>query len=223
MKNEVIKILAQKRFYVPGVKIQADRIVPIYWDPKAALSDPVVLKAVAQEFARIIRNIRPKIEVIAGGATGGISLAAATALETKLPWVYIRKKTKGYSTDSLIEGAYSKGARAVLVDDVIATGASKEIFIKNVKGKLNIQEVLVILDDTGGKYPGWISKRKIKFEALFNKKNRDHYFRKIGFFSEIAWALEQAYEADRDNWHKDKNIWKNFLDWKKGFEKTRKL
>jgi orotate phosphoribosyltransferase len=176
---------------------------------------------VARELAEIIRIIKPKIEIIAGGETGGIGLAAAIALETKLPWVYIRKKAKGYSTDSLIEGIYSKGARAVLVDDVIATGASKEIFIENVRGELNIQKIIVILDDTGGKYPEWISRRKIKFEALFNKKDRDLYFRKIGFFSEVVWELEQAYEADRDNWHKDKKIWKKFLNWKRDCEKIK--
>ncbi|MBU0613390.1 hypothetical protein KKB10_05275 [Patescibacteria group bacterium] len=108
MNNKAIEVLAQERFYTTGVKIKAGRIVPIYWDPKAALSYPVVLKTIAQEFARIIKKIKPKIEVIAGSETGGISLAATTAMELNLPWVYIRKKSKGYSTDALVEGIYRK-------------------------------------------------------------------------------------------------------------------
>jgi len=119
MNKKAAKILAQEKFYQLGIKVQTGRLSAIYWDPKAAMSDPKVLKVIAKEFAKIIRNIKPRIEVVAGGATGGISLAAATAMELKLPWVYIRNQAKDYSTKKLVEGDYPKNANTILLDDVI--------------------------------------------------------------------------------------------------------
>ncbi|MDP3244569.1 MAG: hypothetical protein Q8M83_02830 [bacterium] len=219
----VARVLANKKFYQTGIKIQVGRFVPIYWNPKGALSDPYVLKIVAEEFAKVIKKIKPRIEVIAGGATGGISLAAATALEAHLPWVYIRAQPKGYSTNVLVEGSYKKGDRAILLDDVIATGAGKEIFIKNAEGQLKIKHIAVVLDDTGGNYPAWLKDKKIKLIPMFTKKERDHFFRKIGFFSQAALDLESAYEKNRDGWQKDKATWQKFLELKRKYKKTGKF
>ena len=215
MNKRVAKILADKRFFELGIKIAAGRFIPVYWNPKKSLSNPKVLKVIAQELAKTIKKIRPKIEVIAGGATGGISLAAAAALELGLPWVYIRAQKKGYSTNVLVEGDYKKGARAVLLDDVMATGASKEMFIKNAQGQLVIKDLIVVLDDTDNQPPVWLKKQGIRFQSLFTKSQRDKFFYQLGFLDDEAYAVTRAYVADRDNWFKDKKVWQQFQKLKK--------
>ncbi|MFH0853056.1 MAG: phosphoribosyltransferase family protein [bacterium] len=223
MNLRVAKAMLNYKYYDFGVKIQVGRLIPVYANPKLCLSDPKILKVVAQEYAKVIKKIRPKIKVIAGGESGGISLAAVTALELNLPWVYIRKKAKGYSTNVLVEGDYQKGDRAVLVDDVIATGSSKELFIMNAKNKLVIKDIIVILGDNNGDYPAWIKKRKIRVYEMFMKKDRDKYLHQVGFFNDNTYKLEQAYGADRDHWQDNPDNWKLYQKVKKHYQKTGKL
>jgi len=223
MNTRVTRALTDYKYHQLGVKIQVGRFIPVYVNPKLWLSDPKILKIVAQEYAKVIKKIRPKIKVIAGGESGGISIAAATAMEANLPWAYIRKKSKGYSTDVLVEGYYKKGSRAVLVDDVIATGNAKELFIKNAKGELVIKDIIVILDDSDGNYPAWIKKRRIKVYSMHKKKDRDNYLHKIGFFNDDTYKLEQAYGADRDHWQDDPENWQLYKKVQKHYQRTGKL
>ena len=218
MNKRVANILADKRFYELGVTISMGRFIPVYWNPKRPLSHPEILSVVSEEFVELIKKIKPRIEVVAGGETGGISLAAATALKAGLPWVYIRKKSKGYSTDVLVEGDYRRGARAILLDDVIANGASKKIFLDNVRGKLVIKDIAVILDDTGGRYPTWMKRQGVYIHSLMRKDERDKYYHQSGFFNDDMYEVAQAYHRDRDNWANNKVLYKKFLKLKqKGF------
>jgi len=61
---------------------------------------------------------------------------------------------------------------------------------------LKISSIVAILDDTGGKYSAWMKENKIRLRSIFDKKTRDQYFYKIGFFSSMAMELEKAYESN---------------------------
>lgn len=169
MANKLLEILTPTEAIKFNIKTGAGRMVPVYWDPKVALSNPVALRLVAKEFSKIARH--NEIELIAGGETGGISLAAVTALYSGLLWVYIRKHAKGYSTNSLIEGGFKKDAKTILLDDLLATGQGKDEFFRNASNKLDIKTLAVILDDSAGDYIKSLQKRKIKFVSLFKMRN----------------------------------------------------
>ena len=57
-------------------------------------------------------------------ATGAIAHGALIAYMLKKPFVYVRPKPKDHGTGSQIEGMLPEGAKVVVVEDLISTGAS---------------------------------------------------------------------------------------------------
>jgi len=97
---------------------------PIYCDNRLALSYPEIRSYIKENLARVIQLHFPKVEYIAGVATAGIPQGALVADQLGLPFVYVRPKPKEHGMGNLIEGKVEKGARVVLVEDLISTGGS---------------------------------------------------------------------------------------------------
>lgn len=97
---------------------------PIYCDNRITLSYPVVRSYIKENLVRAIRLNFPRVDCIAGVATAGIPQGALVAEMMGLPFVYVRPKPKEHGMGNLIEGKVDKGARVVLVEDLISTGGS---------------------------------------------------------------------------------------------------
>lgn len=74
--------------------------------------------------ADIILKQYPDVEVIAGVATGAIAHGYLVAHMLGKPFIYVRPKPKDHGTGSQIEGLLEKGAKVVVVEDLISTGKS---------------------------------------------------------------------------------------------------
>lgn len=97
---------------------------PIYCDNRRILSYPEFREKVCRWMADIIMEKHPDVEVIAGVATGAIAHGMLIAHMLKKPFVYVRPKPKDHGTGSQIEGILEKGAKVVIVEDLISTGQS---------------------------------------------------------------------------------------------------
>ncbi len=90
-----------------------------YLDKYRFESEPTILRQIAQ---RLAAKMPAGVNRIAGAELGAVALAAATALETGLPFVIVRKEQKDYGTAKRVEGVLEAGQRVVLVEDVLTTG-----------------------------------------------------------------------------------------------------
>lgn len=72
-------------------------------------------------------------DVVAGGETAGIPLAALLAERLALPMAYVRKKPKGYGRNARIEGPMAPGDRVLLVEDLATDGGSKLSFVQAIR------------------------------------------------------------------------------------------
>ena len=97
---------------------------PIYCDNRKALSYPPVRTFIRQQFVDAIKEHFPKVEVIAGVATGGIAHGALVAEAMGLPFAYVRSSSKGHGMQNLIEGDILKDQNVVVIEDLISTGGS---------------------------------------------------------------------------------------------------
>lgn len=97
---------------------------PIYCDNRKILSYPALREEICQWMADIITRRYPDVEVIAGVATGAIAHGMLIAHILKKPFIYVRPKPKDHGTGSQIEGILEEGAKVVVVEDLISTGAS---------------------------------------------------------------------------------------------------
>lgn len=103
---------------------------PVYINPKVLISNPTALRVAAklmhQEITLAQSLLRPKVQpydIVAGVPVGGLLLATAFALESNTPLIYPRAKAEGTGARG-VEGRYSEGARALIIDDLIAGGSS---------------------------------------------------------------------------------------------------
>jgi len=122
---------------------------PVYVDIRVVPSYPASFQIIISELAKTIEKM--DIDVIAGAETAGIPLAAALALNLNKPMVYVRKRPKGYGTDSKIEGILNKGQKVVLIDDMMTNGGSKLKFIDGIRvADAEIENIAIVLDREQG-------------------------------------------------------------------------
>jgi len=97
---------------------------PIYCDNRKTLSFPEVRSYIRDSFAVIIKDLYPQAEMIAGVATGAIAHGALVADKLGLPFIYVRSGAKEHGLGNQIEGFFTKGQKAVVIEDLISTGGS---------------------------------------------------------------------------------------------------
>lgn len=130
--ESVEKIVAKQLLDVKAVKLNVENPFtwasgwksPIYCDNRKVLSYPAARKVVYESFVEIINKHFKDVDVIAGVATGAIAYGMLVAEAMGKPFVYVRPKPKDHGTGSQIEGDLPKGAKVVVVEDLISTGGS---------------------------------------------------------------------------------------------------
>ena len=130
--DNIKKIFAQKLLEVKAVKLQPDEPFtwasgwksPIYTDNRKTLSFPSLRSFVKLELCHLIQENFPEAEAVAGVATGAIAQGALVADQLGLPFSYVRPKPKDHGMGNQIEGEIAKGAKVVVVEDLISTGGS---------------------------------------------------------------------------------------------------
>ena len=97
---------------------------PVYCDNRLILTAPAVRTVVESAIAETVRSEYPDCEVLMGTSTAGIAHAAIAAEMMGLPMGYVRGSSKDHGRENRIEGKLEKGARVVVVEDLISTGGS---------------------------------------------------------------------------------------------------
>ena len=126
------QLLAAKLLDIKAVKLQPQEPFtwasgwksPIYTDNRKTLSFPDVRSLVKLELCHLIQTEFPEAEAVAGVATGAIAQGALVADELQLPYAYVRPKPKDHGMGNQVEGELPKGAKVVVVEDLISTGGS---------------------------------------------------------------------------------------------------
>ncbi len=97
---------------------------PIYCDNRLTLTSPEVRTEIENSLANLIREKYPDCEVLMGTSTAGIAHAAIVGHIMGLPMGYVRSGAKDHGRKNQIEGKLEKGAKVVVVEDLISTGGS---------------------------------------------------------------------------------------------------
>lgn len=130
--NNTEKSIAKSLLQIKAIKLNPTNhftwasgwFSPIYCDNRKILSYPAVRREVYEAFAAMISEKYPDAEVIAGVATGAIAHGVLAAEKMGKPFIYVRSAAKSHGLANQVEGEFRKGAKVVVVEDLVSTGGS---------------------------------------------------------------------------------------------------
>jgi orotate phosphoribosyltransferase len=139
-----------------------------YFDKYLFEAQPRLLEAVATAITSLIPR---GTEVLAGLEMGGIPVATAISLHSRLPVVFVRKTAKPYGTRRLAEGLNSlQGLAACIIEDVVTTGGQVIASANDFRnaGATVCDVVCVIVRDPNAN--GSLNAAGLRLKALFTQE-----------------------------------------------------
>src|ERR1700733_2395683 len=100
-KDELAKRIAEVSLLRGEFTLRSGRKSNYYLDKYRFETQPDVLAELGKMFAQ---RVGPHVDRIAGAELGAVPLAAATAIASGKPCVFIRNQKKDYGTAKLVEG-----------------------------------------------------------------------------------------------------------------------
>ena len=118
---------------------------PFYFDLRDMISFPYILEGIADLLVKRIKDM--EFDVLTGIPYTALPIASLVASKMQKPLVYMRKEEKAYGTGNNVIGKFEKGAKCLVIDDLITTGASKiETAEKYEKEGIVIEDFVVVID-----------------------------------------------------------------------------
>jgi orotate phosphoribosyltransferase len=155
MTNE--KATAEKLLQINAIKLSPQAPFtwasgwksPIYCDNRKVLSFPFSRDFIKSEMCNVVFEQFPDAELLAGVGTAGIPWGAMVSDQLKLPYIYVRPKPKEHGMGNQVEGVYEKGAKVVVIEDLISTGKSS-LEVVEVLRKVGVEVIGMVAIFTYG-------------------------------------------------------------------------
>ena len=132
---------------------------PVYVNLRLLSSNPRALqragRVIHEEVQTLQRMRNPRVQPfqrVSGIPFGGLHLALAYSLASKVPLVYIHPAKERNGARAFVEGKHERGEIVLLVDDLITSGGNvieTAAFLKAEAGLL-VKDVVVLLDRQEG-------------------------------------------------------------------------
>ena len=140
---------------------------PIYIDLRLLASHPGVLNLVARAYAELLTDGTLEYDLIAPLPYAALPIGTAVSLQTGDPMIYPRKETKEYGTKRNIEGSFTAGQIAVMLDDLISTGGTKVQSVQPLRDAgLQVSDILVLIDRSGGRGHAELAEHGLRLHSV---------------------------------------------------------
>ena len=118
---------------------------PVYVDCRKIISFVKERNTILDFAKEYFKENNLEFDILAGGETAGIPYAALLSEKLQKKMIYVRKKSKGFGKDQQIEGYYTKGQKAILIEDLATDGGSKVIFVEALRNSgLEVSDIFVV-------------------------------------------------------------------------------
>ena len=175
--------------------LKSGRTSPIYFDLRRLIAHPVFLQQVARAYRTMLEGL--EFDHLAALPYAALPITSVICALGGWSMIYPRKEEKDYGTKALVEGVFSEGQTAVVIDDLITTGGSKlEAISKLLENGLEVQDIVVLIDrsrDAGS----YLQEQGYQLHAYMTLSELLDYYQSIGKITEdLARKVEQFLEGD---------------------------
>ncbi|MFQ6010644.1 MAG: orotate phosphoribosyltransferase [Nitrososphaerales archaeon] len=147
-------------------KLSGGRTSPYYLDLRVIPSFPNAFRMVIGAYSSATNRVHGTIDLIGGVPTSGLIFAAALAYSMEKPLIYVREKRKTYGKTREIEGVLKPGAKVILVDDLVTSGASIISAAKAIREEGGIVSDCIVLIDREEGARRNLLRNKIQMHAI---------------------------------------------------------
>ncbi|GAB4242227.1 MAG: orotate phosphoribosyltransferase [Thermoleophilia bacterium] len=112
---------------------------------------PDVLEGIAEGLAGLMRERGVDYGRLAAPELGAVALGAAVSLQTRLPFLIVRKVGKEYGTSKDVEGAWAPGEHVAVIEDVVTSGGAAISAVQRLRGLgLVVEDLYCVVDRQEG-------------------------------------------------------------------------
>ena len=154
---------------------------PMYCDDRKVLSYPKMRDFIRLELARVIAEMYPDADIIAGVATNAIAHGVLVAQQLSMPFVYVHPQPKDHGLENQIEGDLRPRQSVVIVENQVNTGE-------------NILKVVEAISNNGCKVLGVVTIFDYCFAAT--KRKLDKIDVSLTSLTNIETVLRHAFAMD---------------------------
>ncbi len=175
LREQVARDLVNSAYLVGDFVLSSGRRSRYYFDKYLFETKPAILRPLAKLLAD---QIPAGTDRIAGPELGAVALATATSLETGIPFVIVKKASKDYATQRLVEGEIYPGERVVVVEDVMTTGSQAIASAERLRSMgVEVLFILGVVDREEGARQN-VEAAGFRLRSLFERSELEIYLEK---------------------------------------------
>lgn len=163
-RDDLAKRIADVALLRGEFTLRSGRKSNYYLDKYRFETQPDILAALGKLFAE---RVTARVDRIAGAELGAVPLAAAAAMASGKPCVFVRNQKKDYGTSKQVEGVLNAGETVMIVEDILTTGGQVIEAAKTLESLgAKVDRIVAVIDRQEGAREN-IEKSGYVFEALF--------------------------------------------------------
>ena len=175
LRDGVARDLVKHAYLVGDFLLSSGSRSKYYFDKYLFETKPHILRPLGKLLAAEIPDY---VDRIAGPELGAVALATAASLETGIPFVIVKKVSKDYATQKLIEGEIHPGERVVVLEDVMTTGTQAIVSAEKLRSMgMEVLFILGIVDREEGARAN-VEAAGFEFRSLFTRGELESYLQK---------------------------------------------
>lgn len=176
---------------------------PIYFDDRKVFSYPYMRSFIKLELARMVAELFPDADVVAGVAVNAIGHGALVADQLSMPYVYVYPTPKDHGLENQIEGDLRPRQKVVIIENQVSMGKYVMSVVEAIRNSgCTVLGVVTIFDYQLTNAAKLFHEADVPLVSLMNFDALVAQASADGIFSQVDLKILQDWHANPAKWKK---------------------